>query len=343
MLLTAHVKSLGRMYSIAQKNDLMERRRKLEARITNYEHRMSLIMKLDDDTMWSKRQGKDSDVDPDIGDLPYDLSELYPDGWFTPEGDQITLPSALAPGEIERLAFQSIATIEFELRKGQVTDALDGLRLALGEKSLCFRTEVRNANSQRTTSRTWDNVHKLDTEARKLQSTYRTARNALQRLNIDPEYLETLRDITDDELKVAGDITDDQRFGQRSDALPWFWRIGEPVGSSGPRMQECTCATIPLSFRTHEAVVYRVSWLRAKARFSRWSEELRLVGYEMQWTVNWFRWKEREWRERLANVTNEDRPPGLDCYCHKQIWLWQTLGDQAHKRFSHVLGRPLFE
>ena len=134
MLLTAHVKSLGRMYSIAQKNNLMERQRKLEARITNYEHQMSLIMKLDDDTMWSKRHGKNTDVDPDIEDLPYDLSELYPNGWFTPEGDQITLPSALAPGEIERLAFQSIATIEFELRKGQVTDAPDGLRLALGEK-----------------------------------------------------------------------------------------------------------------------------------------------------------------------------------------------------------------
>ena len=125
-------------------------------------------MKLDDNTMWSKRHGKNPDVDPDIKDLPYDLSELYPDGWFTPEGDQITLPSTLAPGEIEQLAFQSIATIEFKLRKGQVTDALDGLRLVLGEKSLCFRTEVQNANSQRTTSRTWDNVHKLDTEARKL-------------------------------------------------------------------------------------------------------------------------------------------------------------------------------
>ena len=161
-----------------------------------------------------QKTGKSPDIDPDIGDPPYDLSELYPDGWFTPEGNQITLPSALAPGEIERLAFQSIATIEFKLRKEQVTDALDGVHLVLGKKSLCFQTEVQNANSQRTTSRAWDNVHKLDTEARKLRSTYRKARNALQRLNIDPEYLETLRDITDDELKVAGNITDDQRFGQ---------------------------------------------------------------------------------------------------------------------------------
>jgi len=57
----------------------------------------------------------------------------------------------LAVGEIEHQLLKSIATIEAELRKGQVLDALEGLRLALGEKSLHFRTEVRNANSQRTT------------------------------------------------------------------------------------------------------------------------------------------------------------------------------------------------
>ena len=152
------------------------------------------------------------------------------------------LPSALAPGEIDCLFLNSIAMIEAELRKGQVTDALEGLRLALGEKSLRFRTEVRNANSQRTTNRAWDNIHKLDVEARKCRSTYRHARIALQHLSVDPEYMATLRDITDDDLKVAGDLTDERRFGQRSDALPWFWRFGDAVESGGPRMQECMCS-----------------------------------------------------------------------------------------------------
>ena len=231
--------SLGSTYSVAQKNDLLDRRRKLEARITTYEHRISVIIKLDDDTQWSTQDGKVPDLDPQPENTSDDFVELYPDGWFTPEKERITLPSALAPGEIECLSLQSFAMIESELRKGQVTDALEGLCLALGEKSLCFRTEVRNAHSQRTTHRAWDNVHKLDAEARKCQSTYRQARNALQHLSIDPEYLATLRDITDDDLKVAGDLTDERRFGQRSDTLPWFWRIGEAVDSSGPRMQEC--------------------------------------------------------------------------------------------------------
>ena len=161
-------------------------------------------------------------------------------------------------------------------------------------------------------------------------------------LDINPEYLERHHDITDDDLKVTGDLTDEQRFGQRSDTLPWFWRIGELVSSSGSRMQECRCSNPSLVFPTNPLLVYRVSWLRAKARFSRWSEEFRLVGYEMQWSVKWFWWKEEQWRKRLRDVTDEERPPGLNCYCHKQIVLWGALADQAQAKFSAVLGKPLF-
>jgi hypothetical protein len=69
-------------------------------------------------------------------------------------------------------------------------------------------------------------------------------------------------------------------------------------------------------------IVYQVSWLREKARFCQWSEEWRLVGYEMQWMVNWFHWRENQWRQRLRDVNDDERPPGLDSYCHKQIALW---------------------
>jgi hypothetical protein len=67
-----------------------------------------------------------------------DPLEIHPNGWFTPEHDHITLPSTLAPGKIEQLSLTSIAVIKAKLCKGQVTDALKELCLALGEKSLCF-------------------------------------------------------------------------------------------------------------------------------------------------------------------------------------------------------------
>ena len=48
-LLQQHVKLLGKQCSMAQQNELLERRQKLEARITMYEHRISVIVKSDDD------------------------------------------------------------------------------------------------------------------------------------------------------------------------------------------------------------------------------------------------------------------------------------------------------
>jgi hypothetical protein len=138
MLLQWHVASLGSTCSVAQKNELLERRCKLEARISGYEHKVSVIIKLNDDVQWATQDGRTPGMDPETGEASDDLLDLYPDEWFTPEKERITLPSALAAGEINRLALKPIAMIESKLCKGQVTDALGGLCLALGEKSLRF-------------------------------------------------------------------------------------------------------------------------------------------------------------------------------------------------------------
>ena len=97
-----------------------------------------------------KTKWEESEQEP--GDIPDDLLEIYPDGWFTPEREQISLSSTLAPEEVECLSLKQIAMIEFKLHKGQVTDSLDGFCLALGEKSLCFHTAVCNVDTQQTTS-----------------------------------------------------------------------------------------------------------------------------------------------------------------------------------------------
>jgi len=45
--------------------------------------------------------------------------------------------------DMHRLGLATMASQELELRQGQANDALEGLRLALGHKSLLFRTKVR--------------------------------------------------------------------------------------------------------------------------------------------------------------------------------------------------------
>jgi hypothetical protein len=50
----------------------------------------------------------------------------------------------------------------------------------------------------------------------------------------------------------------------------------------------------------------------------------------------------KQWRLQLNDMEDQDRPPGLDCYCHKQMALWSSLADQAETQFTNVLGRPLY-
>ena len=193
---------------------------------------------------------------------------------------------SLAAGEIKHLSLRPFVLIETELQKGQITDALEGLCLALGEKSPCFQTQVCNANSQWMTCHAWDNVHKLDHRAWTFWSTYWLAWSTLQCLSIDPEYCTTLQDITDDDLKVAGDLTDEQRYGQWSDSLPWFWCIKYENNTSSPQMLECAYSSLNKCCPTNLWPVYQVSWIRAKARHSFWVEELQLVELEIGWILN---------------------------------------------------------
>jgi hypothetical protein len=88
---------------------------------------------------------------------------------------------------------------------------------------------------------------------------------------------------------------------------------------------------------TNHRTVYRVSWLRAKARHFRWAEEVRLVKLEMQWAINWFQYQERRWSERLEGLLDQEREEGLQCYCHKQIGLWKAFGDDAKQRFGGII------
>lgn len=128
---------MGRNCLTAQKTDLLDHQHKLETRISSYEQHILYIMKLNDDVWWSSQSGKRPEFpqpEETFGEYIVD----YPEDWFTPESEQIMLPSALGPGKIGRLSLGDIMKVEAELCKGQINDSLDGLRLALGEKSLCF-------------------------------------------------------------------------------------------------------------------------------------------------------------------------------------------------------------
>jgi hypothetical protein len=83
-------------------------------------------------------------------------------------------------------------------------------------------------------------------------------------------------------------------------------------------------------------LVYRVNWLRAKARVNRWQEELILVKHEMQWTILWFQYQANLWRERSERVDGIF-PTGHTSYAKKQQKLWNAFERKSSERFALYL------
>ena len=78
--------------------------------------------------------------------------------------------------------------------------------------------------------------------------------------------------------------------------------------------------------------VYRVNWLRAKARHDRWDKELKLVKNEMSWVVLWFQHQRLVWEGRAESSHMVDKP-GHRIYAFKQVDLWQRMENRARTQF----------
>lgn len=164
-----------------------------------------------------------------------------------PETRQLLFISAIPATKRAILDVQEVVSQETALREGQANDALAGLRNSLAYLSLVFRTKVRNAKSQYTKTRAWDEVGKANIQLRKYVSTYRTARNALIQLGAPRETLNQFQEIKKDNLKMPGDIVEANRIGQRSDAVAWFWRLdNDKDGDNEGWMKECKCLQLLL-------------------------------------------------------------------------------------------------
>jgi len=89
-----------------------------------------------------------------------------------------------------------------------------------------------------------------------------------------------------------------------------------------------------LSFHTNY-VVNRVHWLRARAQKQRWEEELILVGYEMAWTVNYYKHQSAIWIERkVAAFKLGDSGAAAYSYC--KVAMWMDMASNADKEFREV-------
>ena len=129
--------------------------------------------------------------------------------------------------------------IEMELREGQANDTLEALQAGLAEKSLWFRTEVKPAKSQKTTTKAWDSIHRADIQIKAAIRSYHLARSALEGLGARKYLLNQYQENQKD-LKMSRDIGEENRVGQHSSELAWFWRLDQKWDTNrGEFLKEC--------------------------------------------------------------------------------------------------------
>ncbi|KIK46869.1 hypothetical protein CY34DRAFT_21730 [Suillus luteus UH-Slu-Lm8-n1] len=236
------------------------------------------------------------------------LNRHQPRDLFRPETAVIPLPSNLELDRCDDLGVMGFAN-----------DMLHGIWVHLADKAVLFRTTVRPARSQVTTTQVWVQVRSVEQVINLNSTIYKKCRAQMTNLGVD-HLLDKYWELEKGDLKATSAVADPNARGQRNSTLPWFWLLdvrGDSVGNDW--MNE----------------FYRVHWLCTKALRDRWSEELLLVEHEMTWTINFLEHKAEMWHARMSqNGTPVDN--GLRCYAIRQARMYRRLAEDACPRFVQV-------
>ena len=155
-----------------------------------------------------------------------------------PEEIVLPLPSNIISVEL-RMPLESLRLVERELRKGQANDSLEGLRVALANKSLLLLTNVNQSTTTKQSTRAWEGVRNAQSHVLSHARSYQRAWQALKHVGT-PEDLLVYKKLAVKDLVTVKDITKAKRFGQGSDSLAWFWRIGPNQDAlTGEWLEEC--------------------------------------------------------------------------------------------------------
>jgi hypothetical protein len=194
-------------HTATQKANILQKRQRLHTRIAKFNQMAELFMSdldidvtffhEDDPTFCPEEKGEtldDKEKERTFWEtlIDEDAEEDDPNESF-PEDLTLWMPSYIGASYLREAGLENLMKEEVQLHIGQANDSLEKLRTHLGHKSILYRMNFRSSTSVRTDTR-----------------------SILQKYQL----------IKAEELGVSKDVTEENRYGQSSDILPWFWRIG---------------------------------------------------------------------------------------------------------------------
>jgi hypothetical protein len=249
--LRADIRRLPVNHTTTQKADILQKQQRLHTRIAKFNQMAQLFMSgLDIDVTFShqddpafcpEEKGETIDDEERDEDAEEDGYEDDPNESF-PEDVTLWMPSYIGAHCLKEAGLEDLMKEEVQLRIGQANDSLEKLRTHLGHKSILYRMNFRSSSSVRTDTRSKQDIRRVALKITRDVRSYHRARESLSRLKASQDILQKYQLIKPDELGLSKDITEENRFGQSSDILPWFWRIGgSQLEPPGVWNEECKC------------------------------------------------------------------------------------------------------
>ena len=173
-----------------------------------------------------------TDVEEVHGDMESegeDEGDLIEDCCILPlSSSTLPLPSTLGRASCDQYGIVKLADQELLLQTSQTNDALHAIHLALVDKAILFRRDVRQAESQVTNTWAWGRIKSVDAVLRRYAAIYRKCHGAMVSLGAEAEVLQWYQALSDVDLRVTTSVLNPNGSGHQNENLAWFWLMDIP-------------------------------------------------------------------------------------------------------------------
>lgn len=194
--------------------------------------------KIDDG--WFDDEDPDKKPAPISPDPHFEFTSILEGGDMLPESRPILLPSNFSQKDRKQCGLQALADKEVSLRKGQANDALQAIHLGIGEKSFCFRNQLRPANSKGLKTRAWTLINNAGKKLQQQQLLYRQAQRAMENLGETELIMMQYKELSNKDMKTSTAMQETNAQGQQNVELSWIWTMKGVFNSDeGTFITEC--------------------------------------------------------------------------------------------------------
>jgi hypothetical protein len=175
---------------------------------------------------------------------------------------------------------------------------------------------------------------RFNNKTKRAAEKYRVAWHALRVLDPDGPWSSRLKELKDPDICGPGKDPNNMSTTNSRYEPSWIWLV--------QRATEPSHTEVEMDEEFNDSM--RIEWANARARMSRWQEELLIVQEEMWQVIAYHTWKVAWWRERGSLRTDSDSTilSGLSGYAHKQADICRRMAEQCALHWlPHLKSRDL--